>query len=79
MNAAQKARLEYLRELPSMEIESNISALLKAADYNAEFNRQYERREIRRAGERAHWINIVLPLIKAAKRNSGTFPEARSV
>jgi hypothetical protein len=79
MNAAQKARLEYLRELPSMEIESNISAQLKAADYNAEFNRKYERREIRRAGERAHWINIVLPLIKAAKRNSGTFPEARSV
>ena len=35
MNAAQKARLEYLRELPSMDIESNISALLKAADYNA--------------------------------------------
>ena len=67
MNAAQKARLEYLRELPSMEIESNISALLKAADYNAEFNRQYERREIRRAGERAHWLNIMLPLIKAAK------------
>lgn len=69
MNAAQKARLEYLRELPSMEIESNISALLKAADYNAEFNRQYERREIRRAGERAWWDNIMLPLIKAAGKN----------
>lgn len=66
MNAAQKARLEYLQELPSMEIESNLSALLKAADYNAEFNRQYERREIRRAGERAWWDNIMLPLIKAA-------------
>ena len=66
MNAAQKARLEYLRELPSMEIESNISALLKAADYNAEFNRQYERREIRKAGDRAWWDNIMLPLIKAA-------------
>ncbi len=77
MNAAQKARLEYLREMPSMEIESNISALLKAADYSAEFNRQYERREIRRAGERAWWDNIMLPLIKSAKRNSAAVAEPR--
>ena len=69
MNAAEKARREYLLELPRMEIEANISALLKTADYSAEFNQQYERREIRRAGERAHWVNIILPLIKAAKRN----------
>lgn len=67
MNAAQKARLEYMRDMPSMEIEANISALLKTADYSAEFNRKYERREIRRAGERAHWLNIVLPLLKSGK------------
>lgn len=66
MNAAQKARLEYLRELPSMEIESNISALLKTADYNAEFDARYERLVIRQAADRAHWQNVMLPLIKAA-------------
>ena len=67
MNAATHARLEYLRDMPSMEIEANLSALVKSADYSAEFNRQYERREIRRAGERAHWNNIIFPLLKSGK------------
>jgi hypothetical protein len=67
MNAAEKARLEYLRELPSMEIEANLSALVKSADYAEKFNCACERREIRRAGERAHWLNIVFPLLKSGK------------
>ena len=74
MNAAEKARMEYLRELPRMEIEASISAQLKAADYSDAFNAAQERREIRAASERAHFHNIILPLIKAAKRNSGTVP-----
>ena len=75
MNAAEKARLEYLRELPRMEIEAEISARLKAADYSDAFNARHSAREIRRAAERAHFLNIIIPLIKAAKRNSGVVPD----
>ena len=46
-----------------------------AEDYSRKFDEAYERREIRAASERAHFLNIVLPAIKAAgKRNSGTVP-----
>ena len=74
MNAAERVRLEYLRDLPQMEIEATIAATLKCADYADKFNLACERREIRAAAERAHFQNIILPLIKAAKRNSGTVP-----
>ena len=77
MNAAERARLEYLRELPRMEIEANISAQLKAAEYVCAFNAAYERREIRAARERAWFQNFLLPYIKAAKRNSEVVSEAR--
>lgn len=79
MNAAEKARLEYLQELPRMEIVAELGALLKTADYNAEFEARYERLEIRRASERAQWINLILPKIKSAGRNSAAVAEARSV
>lgn len=69
MNAAEKARMDYLHDLPSMEFMAAVNAGLKAAEYTDAFNASYSRMEIRRAGERAHWNNIVLPLIKAAKRN----------
>lgn len=67
MNAATRARLEYLREQPATEIEASLSALVKAAKYADEFNEACKRREIRRAGERAHWLNIILPLLKSGK------------
>lgn len=67
MNAAARARLEYLREQPATEIEASLSALMKAAAYAEEFNAACERREIRRAGERAHWYNIVLPMLRNGK------------
>ena len=76
MNAAEKARLEYLQEQPQMEILAELGALLKTADYNAEFEARYERLEIRRASERAQWINLILPKIKAG-RNSAAVAEPR--
>lgn len=66
MNAAERARLEYLQELPRMETIAELGALLKTADYNAEFDARYERLVIRQAADRAHWQNVMLPLIKAA-------------
>lgn len=75
MNAAQKARLEYLRELPRMEIAADIDARMKAAKYTNAFNLACEKREIRAAAERAWFQNMLLPMIRAAKRNSGVVPE----
>ena len=76
MNAAQKARLEYLREVPDMELDANIAAKRKSIEYSVEFDRAHEAREIRRASERAQWVNIILPLIRAGKY-FGAVPEAR--
>lgn len=66
MNTAERARLEYLQELPRMDMLAELGALLKTADYNAEFDARYERLVIRQAADRAHWQNVMLPLIKAA-------------
>ena len=48
-------------------------------EYTMKFEAAYERREIRRASERAQWINLILPMIKAAGRNSAMVAETRSV
>lgn len=76
MNAAERARMEYLREVPDMELDANISAKRAAIEYAYRFDRAHEAREIRRASERAQWVNIILPLIRAGKY-FGAAPEAR--
>ena len=76
MNAAERARLEYLREVPDMELDASIVAKRKAIEYSVEFESAHEAREIRRASERAQWTNIILPAIRTG-RFFGTVPEAR--
>jgi len=67
MNANDLARIAYIKEQEADAITAGISATMKALRYSAKFDEAYQRAEIRRAGERAHWLNIILPAIKSGK------------
>ena len=77
MNSAELAKMQYLFEAPQMETAAKLDAFSKSNEYCKKFDQKYEQLVIRMAAEKAHWDNIMLPLIKSGKWNSGMVPEAR--
>lgn len=73
MNANDLARIALLQDMPEDEKRKKEAANKHAAQYAERFNSACERREIRQAGERAQWDNIIMPLLRSGK---GIYREA---